>query len=404
MTLADLGWAFLRIVILLGFLLGALPVVIWLERRVLAWFQNRIGPNRLGPFGLLQPMADAAKLFFKEEIIPAQADRLIWSLAPALSLFPALVAAATIPWGPNRLLTPVADVDIGILYFLAMSSLAAYGVLLAGWASNNKYSLLGGLRASAQVISYELGMGLSLATAILYTGSLRMTDMVEAQAEPLWGIVPFLHNWLVFTPWGLVGAALFLVCMLAETNRAPFDLPEAESELVAGYQTEYSSMKFAAFFMGEYIAILAISGIMATCFLGGYLAPINVSPIQALAESSGGFWSVLAALTGALAPPFWFVAKVFGLFFVFLWVRATLLRLRYDQLMNLGWRFLIPAGLVNLALLTVYLVWGWVPALVGYALVAAFYLGWTGRRKPEVRELIYVKEAQPYRPKEASHA
>ncbi|CUU00857.1 MAG: NADH-quinone oxidoreductase subunit NuoH [Fimbriimonadales bacterium] len=404
MTLADLGWAFLRIVILLGFLLGALPVVIWLERRVLAWFQNRIGPNRLGPFGLLQPMADAAKLFFKEEIIPAQADRLIWSLAPALSLFPALVAAATIPWGPNRLLTPVADVDIGILYFLAMSSLAAYGVLLAGWASNNKYSLLGGLRASAQVISYELGMGLSLATAILYTGSLRMTDMVEAQAEPLWGIVPFLHNWLVFTPWGLVGAALFLVCMLAETNRAPFDLPEAESELVAGYQTEYSSMKFAAFFMGEYIAILAISGIMATCFLGGYLAPINVSPIQALAESSGGFWSMLAAVTGALAPPFWFVAKVFGLFFVFLWVRATLLRLRYDQLMNLGWRFLIPAGLVNLALLTVYLVWGWVPALVGYALVAAFYLGWTGRRKPEARELTFVKEAQPYRPKEASHA
>lgn len=404
MTLADLGWALLRIVILLGFLLGTLPVVIWLERRVLAWFQNRIGPNRLGPFGLLQPMADAAKLFFKEEIIPAQADRLIWSLAPALSLFPALVAAATIPWGPNRLLTPVADVDIGILYFLAMSSLAAYGVLLAGWASNNKYSLLGGLRASAQVISYELGMGLSLATAILYTGSLRMTDMVEKQAEPLWGIVPFLHNWLVFTPWGLVGAALFLVCMLAETNRAPFDLPEAESELVAGYQTEYSSMKFAAFFMGEYIAILAISGIMATCFLGGYLAPINLSPIQALAESAGGFWSVLAAITGALAPPFWFVAKVFGLFFGFLWVRATLLRLRYDQLMNLGWRFLIPAGLVNLALLTVYLVWGWVPALVGYALVAALYLGWTGRRKPEARELIYVKEAQPYRPKEASHA
>lgn len=404
MTLADLGWAFLRIVILLGFLLGTLPVVIWLERRVLAWFQNRIGPNRLGPFGLLQPVADAAKLFFKEEIIPAQADRLIWSLAPALSLFPSLVAAATIPWGPNRLLTPVADVDIGILYFLAMSSLAAYGVLLAGWASNNKYSLLGGLRASAQVISYELGMGLSLATAILYTGSLRMTDMVEKQAEPLWGMVPFLHNWLVFTPWGLVGAALFLVCMLAETNRAPFDLPEAESELVAGYQTEYSSMKFAAFFMGEYIAILAISGIMATCFLGGYLAPINLSPIQALAESAGGFWSVLAAITGALSPPFWFVAKVFGLFFVFLWVRATLLRLRYDQLMNLGWRFLIPAGLMNLALLTVYLVWSWVPALVGYALVAALYLGWTTRRKPEARELIYFKEAQPYRPKEASHA
>ncbi|MER3402901.1 MAG: NADH-quinone oxidoreductase subunit NuoH [Armatimonadota bacterium] len=403
MTLADLGWVLLRIAMMLGFLLGTLPVVIWLERRVLAWFQNRIGPNRLGPFGLLQPMADAAKLFFKEEIIPAQADRLIWSLAPALSLFPALAAAATIPWGPNRLLTPVADVDIGILYFLAMSSLAAYGVLLAGWASNNKYSLLGGLRASAQVISYELGMGLALATAILYAGSLRMTDIVAMQSEPLWGVVPFIPNWLVFTPWGLVGAGLFFVCMLAETNRAPFDLPEAESELVAGYQTEYSSMKFAAFFMGEYIAILAISGIMTTCFLGGYLSPVNFSPIQSFAESSEGVWHVLAGVSGALAPPFWFVAKVFALFFGFLWVRATLLRLRYDQLMNIGWRFLIPVGLVNLALLTVYIVWGWVPSLVGYAVVGAMYWVRSARHRPEVRQLTYTRAAQPYRPKEASN-
>ncbi len=385
---------------MLGFLLGTLPVVIWLERRVLAWFQNRIGPNRLGPFGLLQPMADAAKLFFKEEIVPANADRLIWALAPALSLFPALVAAATIPWGPNRLLTPIADVDIGILYFLAMSSLAAYGVLLAGWSSNNKYSLLGGLRASAQVISYELGMGLALATAIFASGSLRMTTIVEMQAEPLWGVVPWVPNWLIFTPWGLVGAGLFFVCMLAETNRAPFDLPEAESELVAGYQTEYSSMKFAAFFMGEYIAILAISGIMTTCFLGGYLAPLNLSPLQSLAESVGGVFVPIASLTGALAPPFWFVGKVFGLVFMFLWVRATLLRLRYDQLMNLGWRFLIPAGLVNLALLGVYLVAGWIPALIGYAVVGGLYLGMTAMRKPEKREVVLVSEAQPYRRKE----
>ncbi len=400
MTLAELGWAFLRIVIVLGFLLGTLPLVIWLERRVLAWFQNRVGPNRLGPFGLLQPMADAAKLFFKEEIIPTDADRLIWSLAPAVSLFPALVAAATIPWGPNRLLTPIADVDIGVLYFLAMSSLAAYGVLLAGWASNNKYSLLGGLRASAQVISYELGMGLALATAIFASGSLRMTTMVEMQAEPLWGVVPFAHNWLLFTPWGLVGAMLFFVCMLAETNRAPFDLPEAESELVAGYQTEYSSMKFAAFFMGEYIAILAICGIMTTCFLGGYLAPLNIAPIQALAESVGGVFVPLATLTGALAPPFWFVAKVFGLVFLFLWVRATLLRLRYDQLMNLGWRFLIPVGLVNLALLAVYLVAGWLPALIGYGVVGGAYLGLSALRKPEVRRVELVSSAQPYQRKE----
>jgi len=400
MTLADFGWAIVRIAIMLGFLLSVLPVVIWLERRALAWFQNRVGPNRLGPFGLMQPMADAVKLFFKEEIVPASADRFIWALAPALSLFPALAAAATIPWGPNRLLTPVADVDIGVLYFLAMSSLAAYGVLLAGWSSNNKYSLLGGLRSSAQVISYELGMGLALATAVLAAGSFRMTTIVEMQAQPLWGIAPFLHNWLIFTPWGLIGGALFFVCMLAETNRAPFDLPEAESELVAGYQTEYSSMKFAAFFMGEYIAILAICGVMTTCFLGGYLAPINWSPIQALGEG-GGFWGIVATLTGALTPPLWFVLKLFGLFFSFLWIRATLLRLRYDQLMNIGWRFLIPVGLVNLALLTVYVIWGWVPSLIGYALAIAVYFLVFSARRPERRTVALLSEAQPYRPKEA---
>jgi NADH-quinone oxidoreductase subunit H len=398
MTLSELGWALVRIAIMLGFLLGALPLVIWFERRAIAWFQDRVGPNRLGPFGLFQPIADAVKLFFKEEIVPADADRLIWSLAPALSLFPALVAAATIPWGPNRLLTPVADVEIGILYFLAMSSLAAYGVLLAGWSSNNKYSLLGGLRASAQVISYELGMGLALATAIVASGSLRMTEMVAVQAEPLWGMVPFLHNWLLFTPWGLVGAALFFICMLAETNRAPFDLPEAESELVAGYQTEYSSMKFAAFFMGEYMAMLTISGIMTTCFLGGYLAPVNWSPVQSLAESVGGVFVPLAWLTGALAPPFWFLLKIAGLVYAFVWVRATLLRLRYDQLMNLGWRVLIPLGLVNLALLMVYLMMGWLAALVGYALMLAVYALWAIQRLPKVehRRVILYAEPHPY--------
>ncbi len=398
MTVAELGWALVRVAIVLGFLLGTLPLFIWLERRLLAWFQDRIGPNRLGPFGLFQPVADAVKLFFKEEIVPADADRLIWSLAPALSLFPALVAAATIPWGPNRLLTPVADVEIGILYFLAMSSLAAYGVLLAGWSSNNKYSLLGGLRASAQVISYELGMGLALATAILASGSLRMTEMVAVQAQPLWGLISFIPNWLVFTPWGLVGAALFFVCMLAETNRAPFDLPEAESELVAGYQTEYSSMKFAAFFMGEYMALVTISAIMTSCFLGGYLAPLNWSPIQALAGSAGGLWVPLAAVTGALAPPLWFILKLGALFFCFVWVRATLLRLRYDQLMNLGWRVLIPVGLINLALLTVYLVSGWLPALMGYALAILLYAFWAAGRSRRIdrRRVILYAEARPY--------
>lgn len=407
MTWTDLAWAALRIVIVLAFLLGTLPIVIWGERRVLAWFQDRIGPNRLGPFGILQPIADVLKLFFKEEIAPKAADYFIWFLAPALALFPAVVAAATIPWGPNRLLTPVADVEIGVLYFLAMSSLAVYGVVLAGWSSNNKYSLLGGLRSSAQLISYELGMGLALGAVILSSGSLRMTEMIAVQSEPLWGIIPAINNWFIFTPWGFVGAFIFLICMVAETNRAPFDLPEAESELIAGYHTEYSSMKFAVFFMSEYMAMVVISSIMATCFLGGYLPPVDFSPFGWLAETTSG--TALAGLTSGLqtfvgwfAAPFWFVSKVALCFFSFIWLRATLPRLRYDQLMALGWKALFPLALLNLFLAAVYYAFGIVPALIGYSAAVLVYLSWavSRRRGREERTILMHTQATPYQPKQ----
>jgi len=407
MTWTDVGWAALRIVIVLAFLLGTLPFVIWGERRVLAWFQDRVGPNRLGPFGMLQPIADVLKLFFKEEIAPKSADYFIWFLAPALALFPAIVAAATIPWGPNRLLTPVADVEIGVLYFLAMSSLAVYGVVLAGWSSNNKYSLLGGLRSSAQLISYELGMGLALGAVILSSGSLKMTEMIAVQSEPLWGIVSAVNHWFIFTPWGLVGAFIFLICMVAETNRAPFDLPEAESELIAGYHTEYSSMKFAVFFMSEYMAMVVISCIMATCFLGGYLPPVDFSPFGWLAEATSGtafagLTSGLQTAAGWFSAPFWFVSKVALCFFSFIWLRATLPRLRYDQLMALGWKALFPLALINLFLAAVYYAFGIAPAIIGYGIAILFYAGWALRRtsRQEPRTIRMHTVAAPYRPKQ----
>ncbi|MCW5934540.1 MAG: NADH-quinone oxidoreductase subunit NuoH [Fimbriimonadia bacterium] len=405
MTWADAGWAFLRVVIVLAFLLGTLPFVIWGERRVLAWFQDRIGPNRLGPFGLLQPIADVVKLFFKEEFLPKAADYRIWFIAPALALFPAVVAAATIPWGPNRQLTPVADIDVGILYFLAMSSLAVYGVVLAGWSSNNKYSLLGGLRSSAQLISYELGMGLALGAIILSSGTLRMTGIVEAQDQPLWGIAPAINHWFIFTPWGFIGAVIFWICMVAETNRAPFDLPEAESELIAGYHTEYSSMKFAVFFMSEYMAMVTISAILATCFLGGYLPPLDIAPVAALAESTsgtalGGITSALATLTGWLSAPFWFISKIVLSLFIFIWLRATLPRLRYDQLMALGWKALFPLALVNLMIAAVYFGFGWIPALTGYGILALGYALWViNRRGKEPKRVVQMhSDAAPYQP------
>lgn len=343
--------ALIRALLLVLPILMLVPGFIWWERRLLSWMQDRIGPNRVGPFGLLQPIADGVKLFFKEDITPSAVDRAIYFVAPALALFPAFALGGTLPWGPNINLTPVGDVNVGVLYIMAISSLGVYGVVLAGYGSDNKYSLMGGLRASAQLISYELAMGMSLACIAMLTGSMKLTDYVIEQGKAFWGVesgfFSYIQNWHIFTPFGFIAAIIFLICMVAETNRAPFDLPEAENELIAGYHTEYSSMKFAVFFMGEYAAIFVFSGIFAAVFLGGY----NMLPIR---------WDELAAQNPGLAPiasklsllnyygaPIWFLGKCTAGLTFFIWLRATLPRLRYDQLMNLGWRSLLPLAVAN---------------------------------------------------------
>jgi NADH-quinone oxidoreductase subunit H len=296
-------------------------IYVWMERKVIADFQTRTGPLRAGPAGVLVTLADGIKLFFKEGILPTNADKAVYLLAPALAMFPAFLAFAVIPVGPSISLFGVpiplqlANVDIGILYVLAVGSLGVYGIALAGWSSNNKYSLLGGIRASAQMISYELSLGLSLMGVVMITGSLSLSEIVDAQAR----------YWYIFVqPLGFI---LYLISGIAETNRAPFDLPEAETELVAGYHTEYSGMKFALFFMAEYINMITVSSIATTMYLGGYHGPFNI-----------------------LDGPWWFLLKILLLLFVYVWLRATLPRLRYDRLMNFGWKVLLPLALANVVL------------------------------------------------------
>jgi NADH-quinone oxidoreductase subunit H len=382
----SIFWPILRVAIVLLFILMIVPGIIYWERKLLAWFQDRVGPNRVGPFGLLQTIADGIKLFLKEDVNPVGVDKFIYLIAPAVALLPAFAIWGTIPWGPNPLLTPIADVDIGILYVLAVSSMGVYGVFLAGWASNNKYSLLGGLRSAAQMISYELAMGVALGCIILATGSLRMTEVVNAQFEPLWGLVPAMQNWFIFTPFGLFAGIIFFICMVAETNRAPFDLPEAESELIAGFHTEYSSMKFAVFFMGEYASIMAFCGIFAAMFLGGwsplpfnweYIAQQNIPVLSALSGIIGSAWMA----------PVWFIGKMALGISVFIWIRATLPRLRYDQLMTLGWKFLLPLAAMNFVVVAIYMQFGWVA--MGGALLLLFLLYFgvvaTLRQKPADR-------------------
>jgi NADH-quinone oxidoreductase subunit H len=416
-TSVDAPWllAVIRVLLLVVPILTIVPGLIWWERRLLSWMQDRIGPNRTGTitipdnfplaslrgrkirtFGLLQPIADGVKLFMKEDVTPSSIDRKIYFLAPAIALFPAFALGATLPQastgfipgtdilGPFHYLTPVADVDIGLLYVLAISSLGVYGVVLAGYASNNKYSLMGGLRASAQLISYELAMGVSLACVVLATASLRMSDMVVAQEQALWGFVPAVQNWFLFTPFGLVSAAIFLVCVVAETNRAPFDLPEAENELIAGYHTEYSSMKFAVFFMGEYAAMFIFSGVFAAVFLGGYnLMPFNWEYLAATFPSAAGFFKGMAAVNYWLGP-LGFVAKMAAGITFFIWLRATLPRLRYDQLMTLGWKVLLPLAVANFIVVGIWVicsnervlgpVGGWVALLVAMGVLAILYM------------------------------
>ncbi len=404
--------ALIRVLLLVVPILILVPGLIWWERRLLSWMQDRIGPNRVGPYGLLQPIADGVKLFFKEDITPTSVDRKIYFLAPAIALFPAFALGGTMPWGPDfglyALLTPVANIDIGVLYVIAISSLGVYGVVLAGYAANNKYSLMGGLRASAQLISYELAMGIALACVAMGTGSLRMSDMVRAQEGPFWGVSPYVQNWFIFTPYGFVAAIIFAICVIAETNRAPFDLPEAENELIAGYHTEYSSMKFAVFFMGEYAAMFLFSGIFAAVFLGGYnVAPFNWNELAHGIPSLGGFFGFMDRINYWFAPA-WFIGKcAFGIT-CFVWLRATLPRLRYDQLMALGWKSLLPLGVANFITVAIWIVGSklWQPiggigaAATAVAILVILYLNWVAIRKKaspilEKRTLEMVSEQQP---------
>lgn len=316
--------------ILLFIMLTATAYLTFLERRLLGRFQLRLGPNRVGPLGLGQPLADGIKLIFKEHFIPAGADRLIYWLAPAISMVAALFVYAIIPFGPEvqlfgwRIPLYLADVNVGILLILAASSIGVYGIILGGWAANNKFSLLGSLRSSAQLISYELTLGLGVITAVMLAGSLSMIRIVEAQRE-LWFAFRF--------PYGTVALVLFLTAAVAETNRAPFDLPEAEQELVAGYQTEYGGFTFAMFFISEYVAVITMSALAATLFFGGWFGP----PV----------------IGGLLPPLLWVILKVLAGVFVFVWLRATLPRVRHDRLMALGWKVLLPVGLVNLVVAAV---------------------------------------------------
>ncbi len=373
----EFWWGTLRALIIIAFVLVGVPPVIWWERRLLSWMQDRVGPNRVGPWGLLQPIADGVKLFFKEEVMPAAVDKFVYWLAPAIALFPAFVIGATLVWGPNPMLTPVADVDIGILWVLAISSLGVYGIVLGGWASNNKYSLLGGLRSTAQLVSYELAMGVALYSVLLVTGSLKMTEVVARQQAPLYDVLPWAQNWFILTPYGFGAGVIFLICMIAETNRAPFDLPEAESELIAGFHTEYSSMKFAVFFMGEYAVMAMFGAIFTDLFLGGWSPlPLNWDYLSAQASAAHLGWlsSALSFIGGAWMAPVWFIGKVFFLLTVYIWIRATLPRLRYDQLMNVGWKFLLPFAALNFVLTAVWMLFGWLAFGIAAAVVAAGYL------------------------------
>jgi NADH-quinone oxidoreductase subunit H len=333
MTKLLLEWVIKTIVILL-ILVTAVAYVTLMERKVMAWIQLRVGPNRVGIgnfrlWGLMQPLADGLKMIFKEDIVPLQSSHWLYILAPALSLIPALMTFIVIPYGSEITLFDrtielhVTRMNVGLLYVLALTSVGVYGIVLAGWSSNNKYSLMGGLRSSAQMISYELALGLSIVSVLLYTGTLDLVQIVDAQGGfhgLAWNIFHYPLLILVFI--------IFYIASLAETNRTPFDLPEADSELVAGYHTEYSSMKFVMFQMAEYLNLITASSISTTLFFGGW---------------NGPFVGRLPVLG-----PVYFTAKVLALIFLAMWIRYTVPRFRYDQLMRFGWKFLLPASIVNI--------------------------------------------------------
>ena len=319
----PLIWIVIKILVIVVPILLAVAYLTYFERKVIGAMHLRRGPNVVGPFGLLQPLADGAKLFLKETVIPSSANRAVFLVAPMLTFFLALIAWAVIPFGEGLVL---ADINVGILYLFAISSLGVYGVLMAGWASNSKYAFLGALRSAAQMVSYEVSMGFVIITVLLCVGSLNLTAVVEAQRD-MWFVIPLLPM-----------AVVFFISTLAETNRHPFDLPEAEAELVAGYNVEYSAMTFALFFLGEYANMILMCGMTTILFLGGWLPPFDIAPFN------------------LIPGPVWFAFKIAALLFIFIWVRASFPRYRYDQLMRLGWKVFLPLSLAAVVIVSGVLV------------------------------------------------
>ncbi len=324
-----------KIVVILAVLLLIVAYLTFAERKILAYMQVRLGPNRVGPKGWLQPIADAFKLLVKEDLVPAKAEKFVFMLAPGLIIIPALLVWSVIPFAPDTTLfgllkQPIppylTDINIGLLFLLGVSGVGVYGVILGGWSSNNKFSLMGGLRSAAQMVSYEVPMGFAIVSVILMAGSLSLVRIVQAQQEAhLWFFVP-----------GILALAIYFCCGVAETNRNPFDLPEAESELVAGFHTEYSGMKFALFFLAEYANMLVIGSVVALLFFGGWLRPFPS-------------WGWLGFLD-IIPPFFWFAGKVAVVIFIYMWFRGTFPRYRFDQLMHIGWKWLLPLSLANVVI------------------------------------------------------
>jgi NADH-quinone oxidoreductase subunit H len=332
-----------KIVALLAVVLGIMNYAVYAERRISALIQDRLGPNRVGPAGLFQPIADAAKFLLKEDFTPAHVNTFYYWLAPCLAMIPAITTLAVVPFGSSLFGVPmvIADINVGVLFVFAIASLGVYGIVIAGWSSNSKYPFLGGVRSTSQMISYELSLGLAVIPVFLLIGQLRLTEVVRYQIEHGWMIAPFIgdwanpHKWLLAVPM-MISFVIFTIAIFAETNRLPFDLPEAETELVGGYHTEYGSMKFGLFFLGEYVAMITGSAIIVTLFLGGWHFP-------GIPDGSHGWgWGLVNI--------FVFFSKVAVLLFVFIWVRWTLPRFRYDQLMRLGWVFFFEIALANIFL------------------------------------------------------
>jgi NADH-quinone oxidoreductase subunit H len=388
-TLAGFGhdpfWLILiKVFAVFAFLVAMTLFAIVFERKVVGRMQNRIGPNRTGPWGVLQSLADGVKLAFKEEIIPTLADKPVYWIAPVVSTVPAFLAFSVIPFGPEvsifgeRTMLQLTDLPVGVLVIFACSSLGVYGIVLSGWASGSTYPLLGGLRSAAQMISYEVALGLSLVMVFLYTGTMSTSGIVEYQRDHLWNAIPLF-----------VSFGIFVIAMVGETNRAPFDLPEAESELVGGFHTEYSSMKFALFFLAEYINMVTVSALATTLFLGGWRAPF---PLSLWEGANSGWWPIL-----------WFTAKVILFIFGFVWLRGTLPRMRYDQFMHFGWKVLIPLNLAWILAVTTMRVLrdrGWpalnVMLLVGLPIIALIAL-WAlldTRRSKRIEAELAAEEAE----------